>query len=61
MTTCQSLPFPHSLDFAESNSRWMLWTIPVILEFSYLGHVDQRCKFVDQLIALDHGILDFGE
>ena len=58
------LPTP-SPDFVESNSQWMLSTLPVILDdlenFLYILDVDQRCELVGQLIALDDGALNFGE
>ncbi|KAL4076344.1 hypothetical protein J3A83DRAFT_4411043 [Scleroderma citrinum] len=58
------LPTP-SPDFAESNSQWMLSTLPIILDvledFLYILNVDQRCEIVGQLIALDNGVLNFGE
>jgi len=58
------LPTP-SPDFVESNSQWILSTLPVILgdleNFLYVLDVDQRCELVGHLIALDNGALNFGE
>ena len=43
----------------------MLSTIPVILDdlenLLYILDVDQRYQLVSQLIALDNGVLNFGE
>ena len=54
-----------SPDSAESNSQWMVSTISVILDdlenFLCILDVDQRCQLVGQLIALDNGVLNFGE
>lgn len=58
------IPTP-STECAESNTKWLLSTLPLVLNdldnFLCILDVDHKCQVIGHLITLDHGLLNLVE